>query len=69
MATNYALCSNKKCHMKAQCLRHFLFKSDLTASTDEVQEFWPNEDGECQHFLSFLFDEENELDNTAEGNE
>jgi len=55
--------------MKAQCLRHFLFKSDLTASTDEVQEFWPNEDGECQHFLSFLFDEGNELDNTAEGNE
>jgi len=55
--------------MKAQCLRHFLFKSDLKDATDEVEEFWPNEDGECQHFLPFPFDEENELDNTAEGNE
>lgn len=69
MSTNFALCSNKKCYMKAQCLRHFLFKSDLRDPTDEVEEFWPNEDGECQHFLSFPFEEENELDNTAEGSE
>lgn len=67
MATNYALCSNKECDMRLKCLRYFLFKSELHDATDEVEEFWPNDEGECEHFLPFL--QENEMDNTAEGEE
>jgi hypothetical protein len=64
MATNYALCSNKECQMRLMCLRYFLYKSELHDATDDVQEFSPDDEGECEHFLPFLQD--NEMDNTDE---
>ena len=53
--------------MRHVCLRQFLFKSELHDVTDEVEEFSPDEDGECQHFLPFhQTDEDNTMDNTNE---
>lgn len=51
--------------MRLKCLRYFLFKSELHDATDEVEEFWPNDEGECEYFIPFL--QENEMDNTNEG--
>lgn len=65
MATQYALCSNKECYMRLKCLRYFLFKSELHDATDEVCDFEPNDEGECEHFLPFLQDEE--IDNAGDG--
>jgi hypothetical protein len=67
MEKQFALCSNKKCYMRAMCLRQFLFKSELHDVTDEVEEFSPNEDGECEHFLPFhQTSEDDTIDNTNE---
>lgn len=67
MKPNYALCSNKGCDMRLKCLRYFLFKSELHDATDEVEEFWPNEEGECEHFLPFhQTNEDDTIDNTDE---
>ena len=53
--------------MRAMCLRQFLFKSELHDVTDEVEEFSPNEDGECEHFLPFhQTSEDDTIDNTNE---
>ena len=65
MATEYALCSNKECHMRLKCLRYFLFKSELHDATDEVCDFEPDDEGECEHFIPFL--QEDEMDNTGDG--
>ncbi len=65
MATQYALCSNKECHMRLKCLRYFLFKSELHDATDEVCDFEPDDEGECEHFIPFL--QEDEMDNTGDG--
>ena len=51
--------------MRLKCLRYFLFKSELYDATDEVCDFEPNDEGECEHFLPFLQDEE--MDNTGDG--
>jgi hypothetical protein len=64
METNYALCSNKECPNRLMCLRYFLFKSEMYDATDDVVEFEPDDEGECEHFLPFL--QENEMDNTNE---
>ena len=64
MATNYALCSNKECYKRMECLRYFLFKSELHDATDEVLEFEPDDEGECEHFLPFL--QERDMDSTDE---
>lgn len=64
MEKQYALCSNKTCHMRLMCLRYFVFKSEMYDATDEVMDFEPNDEGECEHFLSFL--QENEMDNEYE---
>ena len=55
--------------MKAQCLRQFLFGSEMHDATDDVEEFWPNEDGECQHFLPFPHHTESDeaLDSPGDG--
>jgi len=66
MEKQYALCSNKTCYMRLKCLRYFLFKSEFHDATDEVMDFEPNDEGECEHFLPFLQD--NEIDDTNEGN-
>jgi hypothetical protein len=50
--------------MRLMCLRYFLYKSELHDATDDVQEFSPDDEGECEHFLPFLQD--NEMDNTDE---
>lgn len=67
MEKQYALCSNKTCHMRLMCLRYFLYKSELHDATDDVVEFEPDDEGECEHFLPFL--QESEMDNTNEGEE
>jgi hypothetical protein len=64
MATQYALCSNKQCYMRLKCLRYFLFKSELHDATDEVFDFELNDEGECEHFLPFL--QEDDMDDTNE---
>lgn len=69
MATQYALCSNKECHMRLKCLRYFLFKSELHDATDDVQEFWPDDEGNCEHFLAFPHERDEDMDNTDEGDE
>lgn len=67
MEKQFALCSNKKCYMRKMCLRQFLFGSELHDATDEVEDFSPNEEGECQHFLPFhQTDEDDTIDNTNE---
>ena len=53
--------------MRLMCLRYFLYKSELHDATDDVVEFMPDDEGECEHFLPFL--QENEIDNTNEGEE
>lgn len=53
--------------MRKMCLRQFLFGSDMHDATDEVEEFEPNEDGYCEHFLPFhTMDEDDTMDNTDE---
>jgi hypothetical protein len=51
--------------MRLKCLRYFLFKSELHDATDEVCDFVPNDEGECEHFLPFL--QESDMDNTGDG--
>lgn len=41
-----------------------MYKSEFHDATDEVEEFWPDDEGECAHFLPFLQD--NDIDNTDE---
>jgi len=53
METNYALCSNKECFKRLECLRYFVFKSEMYDATDEVMDFEPDDEGDCEHFLPF----------------
>jgi hypothetical protein len=50
--------------MRLKCLRYFMFKSEMYDATDDVVEFEPDDEGECEHFIPFL--QENEMDNTSE---
>jgi hypothetical protein len=44
-----------------------MFKSEMYDATDDVVEFEPDDEGECEHLLPFL--QENEMDDTSEGEE